>query len=136
MSGKVTGEKRNLFGGETIGRRDDATRFFAVPITFVVKIGDSFLVNVKKIVCVVSRSAREDVVSVLFCVRSMSMCRIVLIRGEETNFFFFNRSFVSRVVRWTGRPQRVFYCVNVHQWLCVQLCVDIVCCGLFLCCVL
>ena len=94
--------------------------------------------DVKTCVCVVSSSARDDIVSILVCFRSMSMCPIVLIRGEGANcFFFFNRSFVSRAVQWTGRPQGVSCSVNVHHWLRVQLCVltsSVVVCFFGVCC--
>ena len=45
-----------------------------------------FFMSVKKSVGVVSRSARDDIASIVF--RSMSTCCIVLIRDEGTNFVF------------------------------------------------
>ena len=47
---------------ETVGRRHVSADFGAVPIEVVVNLKDSFVVNVKKYVDVISRLAHDDVV--------------------------------------------------------------------------
>ena len=60
--GKCVGVSRFFDFMETIGRRDAAADYGAVPIEFVVHLKDTFAVNVKKYVDVISRLAHDDVV--------------------------------------------------------------------------
>ena len=93
--------------------------------------------DVKRRVCAVSSSARDDVVPVLLCVRSMSMCPIVLICGEETDCFSFQQIVCFACSSVDRTPTTcVVLCQCASLVTCSIVCVDIVCCGLFLWCVL
>ena len=105
---------------ETTDGRDVATDVCAVPVQFVVSF-HSFRDGVKTLLGAFFRSTREDVGSVCLHISSMSTFRIVSFRGEGLPVFFVRSS-----VRSTP-TQRVLYRFNAQHFLCVQLCVDIVC---------
>ena len=100
-------------------------------LQFVVSFHNSFRDGVKTLLGAFFRSTREDVGSVCLHISSMSTFRIVSFRGEGLPVFFVRSS-----VRSTP-TQRVLYRFNAQHFLCVQLCVGIVCrcvCVYVLCC--